>query len=79
MCFEGNAVTYERQNLKHCYPNKYGAYSTLALAKSACNSDLNCRGVYDLSCDNSGSFYLCPISAGLRKSGSSCVYQKKEG
>ena len=79
LCFEGNADTYEQHNLKHCNSNKYGEYSTLSLAQSACSSDSNCRGVYDGSCDNSGSFYLCPTSADLEISSSSCVYKKKEG
>ena len=69
-----------RKNYKHCYSNKYGEYSTLSLAQSACDSDSNCRGVYDESCDNSGSFYLCLISAGLEAStGGSCVYEKTAG
>ena len=80
LCFEGSVVTYEQQTLKHCNSNKYGpAYSTLSLAQAACSSDSNCRGVYNVYCKNSGSFYLCPTSADLQKSRSSCVYEKKEG
>ena len=75
--FEENVVvTYQQRNLKHCASNDYGSYLTLTLAQSACSSDSNCRGVYDTSCDNSGSFYLCPISADLKISSRSCVYEK---
>ena len=65
-----------RKNYKHCYSNKYGEYSTLSLAQSACDSDSNCRGVYDEYCDNE-KFTLCPISAALEEStADSCVYDK---
>ena len=67
-----------RQNSKYCAnAYAYGDYSTLSLTQSACDSDSNCRGVYDPSCDDSGSFKLCPISAGLEASSAgSCVYVK---
>ena len=65
------------QNSKHCESNAYGYFSTLSQAQSACDSDSNCGGVYDYSCDNSFSFELCPISASLEASkAGSCVYLK---
>ena len=78
ICFKG--ISYERQNSNHCANTKYEEYSTLSIAQSACDSDSNCRGVYDGDCDNSGSFNLCLISAGLEASSSgSCVYEKTSG
>ena len=78
ICFWG--LPYEQQNSKHCAKNKYGEYSTLPLAQSACDSDSNCRGVYDEHCDNSAPFNLCLISAGLEASSTgSCVYEKTAG
>ena len=71
-----------RKNYKHCNSytgtihGKYGNYSTLSLAQSACDSDSNCRGVYDDVCENTGPFHLCPISADLEESPSNCVYEK---
>ena len=68
------------QGDKNCGSNIYGEYSTLSLAQSACDFDSNCTGVYDESCDNSDSFNLCSISAGLEAStGGSCVYEKTAG
>ena len=73
---EGNMGRYKKVILKHCNTFKFGKYSTLALAQSACNADSTCRWVYDGSCDNINSFYLCPESKGLETSSSSCVYDK---
>ena len=61
---------------KHCFNDKYGSFSTESAAKTACTSDCNCKGVYDNSCDNSGTFYLCPISATYQTSSSSCIHEK---
>ena len=68
-----------QQNDKHCASNEYGSYSTWSLARSACDSDSDCRGVYDEYCDNLDSFTLCHISAALEESPApthSCVYDK---
>ena len=68
-----------RQNSKYCAnAYAYGDYSTLSLAQSACDSDSSCGGVYDYSCDNSGSFKLCHISEGHIEASTarSCVYVK---
>ena len=70
---------YEKHVQKHCDSSKYGDYNTLTLAQSACNSDKNCRGIYDSGCDNSGTFVLCPISNDLETTtitNISCVFEK---
>ena len=52
----------------------------MPLAQSACDSDSNCKGVYDEYCDNSAPFNLCLMSAGLEASiYGSCVYEKTAG
>ena len=69
-----------RLELKHCSEDKYGDYSTLEGAQSACTVDSNCQGVYDDDCDGLGSHYLCPINAQLivPEPRESCVYTKGE-
>ena len=79
LCFEGNAIEYEyeRRNMIHCANDGYGRYSKLSLAKSDCDLDPKCRGVYDSNCDNSNTFYLCPVSVPLESTWrTSCVYEK---
>ena len=76
LSFKGNDVGYNRRHKKQCAGSEYGKYLTLSQAQSACDLYLNCTGVYDANCDNSGSFSLCPISADLYTSFTSCIYIK---
>jgi len=70
---------YTKLSLKHCYPNKYGSYSSLQSAVTACSADRNCQGVYDQGCETgAGNIYLCSTSATHTSSEGSCIYQKKE-
>ena len=69
-------ISFAKHPLKHCSGNTVGGtYSSLSTAKAACESNSKCTGVYDSSCDNSGSFKLCN-SAALKTSSSSCVFMK---
>ena len=74
--FKISGDIYKKLSLKHCNTNKYGSYTTLNLAKLACLSDANCRGVYDTGCNDKDEYTLCDGSRGFDKSGSSCVYEK---
>lgn len=63
---------------KHCAGNRFPvSYATRATAEAACAREgpTKCSGVYDVSCNDRGSWYLCKMQA-LRTSGSSCVYQR---
>lgn len=71
--------------LKHCYQTRLSTtgYSTRNAAVQACAAENDaskdsCLGVYDPSCDNTGSFYLC-ANQPLRTSSSSCVYDMING
>ena len=44
---------------KHCNDDDYGSYDTVDEAKSACNSDSNCNGVYDHYCNGAANISLC--------------------
>ena len=54
----------------------YGSHPALALAQEACISDMNCRGVLDSTCNKSGSYSLCPLSAKVYDLMGTCVYDK---
>ena len=69
-------IAFTELSRKHCFSVKYGSYSTESAAKTACLADSNCKGVYDPRCDNTGTFYLCPISATYQTSSSSCIHEK---
>ena len=66
---------YEKRLTRHCSSYKYGGNSTLAMAQSACNLDDSCMAVYDGSCDDSGTFFLCTRTEYDSRS-PSCVYEK---
>ena len=62
---------------------KYGEYSSVEDAKSACSADSNCQAVYDGGCDESqDDVYLCSLGQIYRNSDgndlweSSCIYEK---
>ena len=68
---EGNAVDYEYEQLEssNCAKDKYGSYSTFTQARSACDSDPTCKGVYDEDIyDRSNTYHLCPVLAALESS-----------
>ena len=70
---------YTKLDKKHCYPDRYGNYSSIQSAKIACLSDGNCKGVYDNGCNGKASgIHLCPTSATYSNSFGSCIYQKNE-
>ena len=64
-----------KQVFKDCRSHRYGYYSTLEQAKTACSDDNNCQAVYHAAC-HGGSYYLCPIHAQLKHADVSCVYIK---
>ena len=48
----------------------------------ACNKDPRCTSVYDVSCDNKGTFSLCIWPGNIREGPSkhnSCLYKKAIG
>ena len=69
-------IAFTEISQKHCSGSRYGTYFTESAAKTACLADSNCKGVYDPRCDNTGTFYLCPISATYQTSSSSCIHEK---
>ena len=68
-------IAYQRKNKD--YFDKYGSYTTIDLAKTACSFDAKCGTVVDSMCDNTSPFALCPISALLFTSSRSCAYVKE--
>ena len=76
LCSSISTPDWTKQLNKHCYGNTGGlAYPSLSAAEAACGANSKCSGVYDSSCDSSGSFYQCDSSS-LQTSSSSCVYTK---
>ena len=65
---------YQKEN-KGCEYDEYGNYSSLENAKSACDSDSKCWGVYDKWGDDRD-FSLCPYGAKAYSSSFSCTYFK---
>ena len=67
---------------KHCYGDRYGSFSTIQSAKSACLNGPNCQGVYDRGCNSEANdIYLCPTSVKYSTSSypaESCIFQKIE-
>ena len=70
-CFSG----YTKAEERYC-TSPYGSFSSLISAQVACLSDVNCEGVQDYLCDNSGTFSLCPKSARHYSQSNYCVYNK---
>ena len=71
-----DSTGFKKISKKHCLGDKYGNYPTESAAKTACAADSNCKGVYDISCDNKDTFYLCPLSSTYAPSQSSCILEK---
>ena len=70
---------WTKQPLKHCAQNRFPmSYSTKAAAQAACDGEgaSKCQGIYDVSCNDKGSWYLCKPGP-LSTSGSSCVYKSQ--
>ena len=68
---------YEMVNERYC-TKRYGALSSLPLAKLACSSDIKCLGLYDHYCNNSGRYFLCDADSETKYSASGCIYRKLE-
>ena len=82
-CFEDVDLfvpMFTKHGLKHCLDRYASAtsYSSMAAAGTACLANAACSGVYDPSCDNAGSWYLCNADA-YADSSSSCIYVKVGG
>jgi len=75
-CKVQDSTGFKKISQKHCFDSKYGSYPTESAAKTACAADSNCKGVYDISCDNKNPFHLCPLSATYAPSQSSCILEK---
>ena len=61
------------------WSNIYDNFNHLGLAKIRCNKDVQCIGIYDKTCDNSGPFQLCKhgfVTPAV--SVSSCIHKKNE-
>ena len=71
--------TFTKTENKYCssrYPSS--GFSTLEVAQFSCLGDDECKSVYDNSCDDSGTFYLCDQSSKEIVSGTgSCLYIKE--
>ena len=86
--FLGNIILYEKHSGKFCGKGnkcnsgeepRYGNYSSLEEAATACDLDVNCEMVMDHYCDNSGPFELCSSSRVCRSGHGTCSYQKPAG
>ena len=54
------AAWYFKRSLTSCDTAKFSTpYSSVAAGEQACTASSTCYGVYDASCDGTGSFYLC--------------------
>ena len=71
---------YTKLNSSSCRPsNTFGLYNHLSQAKVTCNSDENCIGIFEQSCDHNGPFHLCKKGYQTAKThDSSCFYEKKD-
>ena len=70
---------YEKRIGSSCrLDNTVSLFQHLSQAKISCNSDENCIGIYEQSCDNSGPFLLCHKGFATSKANNSaCLYEKK--
>ena len=75
-----SADGYTKVYNKHCYPSKYGSYSSISAAKKACTADSGCMGVYDQSCRDgtTDNIFLCSTT-NFKNSEQSCVFKKGGG
>lgn len=55
-----------------------GAGDEYAAAQAQCDADVNCGGIYDFACDDSG-FTLCDVGYTEQSVDSGCMYRKPEG
>ena len=65
----------EHRFCRHCST----FHQTFEESKSACDNDLNCEAVYDLFCDDIGSFCTCKslyVVEQTHPKGMDCVYRK---
>ena len=74
--FVADVADYTKLLDKHCQSDDYGEYSTVDQAKTACDSDSNCIGVYDADCNGKPQIALCPKGSDFEESQVSCIYQK---
>ena len=75
MLFSDNWVKEKKKFCPYC--NR--TYYSLANAKLACENDPERNVIYDLFCDNSGYFCICPFTSVLRQThprGIDCIYVK---
>jgi len=68
---------YTKLTNKHCWWEKYGIYSSISSAKTACSADPDCKGVYVNKCKEGNGVYLCSTST-FSPSGHSCVFEKNQ-
>ena len=62
-----------------CSDQAFGSYSSVAEAKKACSSMAQCKGVYDVNCQEiSGNIHLCHSEQHYNYSidYDSCIYHK---
>ena len=70
-------INFEKSDNVSCGELSYQQYDNIEKAKSACDADTDCNGVYDKKCDNDGPFELCPINSHTMPSVvESCLWEK---
>ena len=70
-------INFEKRDNVSCGESPYQQYNTIEKAKSACDADAGCNGVYDKKCDNDGPFELCPKNSDrIASVVKSCVWEK---
>merc|ERR1712139_160121 len=75
---QANIQDWTIQSRSHCYDGRLGSvYDTLLAAQTACASDAQCNGVYDIGCDGA-TYHACDRSIAWDTSGSSCIHIKPE-
>ena len=72
-------ASYESMNNTEWIKNKLHEnleFASIDLAKSNCEKDEDCQGVYDDRCDGQDEFYLCDRKGELKPSDNCCVHRK---
>ena len=69
------AFGFEKIENKECDEHKYGIFYDFEDAQIACKGDKNCSSIYNVDCENSGNFHLCPANT-TKASLKDCTYLK---
>ena len=72
-------MDYVQLEVTTCQTSSYGQYENVDSAKESCKRDVQCKGVWDIGCDDSlNSAHLCWIGFDYVDDSARCVYDKKD-